>query len=122
MRSETIKAGYHKLIAWQKSHELALMVYQTTKTFPKDELFAITSQLRRAALSVPTNMVEGYARNSQKEFARFLLISLGSLAEVGYLIEFSYELNYIKIDDYEKVMHLKEEVGQITWKLYNSLK
>ncbi len=73
--------GYKKLIAWQKANELAHRVYDLTLTFPKSELFGLISQLQRSALSIPTNIVEGHARNNKNEFKRFLSISLGSLAE-----------------------------------------
>lgn len=114
--------GYKKLIAWQKADELAHAVYDLTVGFPKDELFALTSQLRRAALSVPTNIVEGYGRNSKKEFHRFLAIALGSLAETGYLLEFAHKRGYINKNKYEIILILKEEVGHIIWKLYLSQK
>lgn len=112
--------GYKRLIAWQKSHELALFVYNLTLSFPKEEVFGITSQIRRAVLSVPNNIVEGHARNNKKEFHRFLSISLGSLAETEYLLEFAYDLKYIKEEDYNKFCTLREEVGHILWKLYLS--
>jgi four helix bundle protein len=88
------KMTYRDLNVWQKADELALESYKLTKKFPKDELYGITSQLRRAVLSVPTNIVEGYARKGDKELARFVNISLGSLAEVEYLLSFSRKLGY----------------------------
>lgn len=115
-------AGYKKLIAWQKANQLAHQVYELTLAFPRSEIFGITSQLQRAALSIPTNIVEGYGRNNKKEFGRFLSIALGSLAETGYLLEFAFERGYINESNFEKVMVLKEEVGQIIWKLYRSMK
>ncbi len=114
--------GYKNLIAWQRADELAHLVYQITILFPRDELFGLTSQLRRAALSVPTNIVEGYGRDNKKEFHRYLAISLGSLAETGYLLEFAQKRGFIKEIDYNKVSLLKDEVGHIIWKLYVSQK
>jgi four helix bundle protein len=114
--------GYKKLIAWQKADKLAHLVYDLTLLFPKDELFGITSQLRRAVLSVPLNIVEGYGRNSKKEFHRFLAISLGSLAETEYLLEFAFSRGYIKEHSFKNVILLKEETGHIIWKLYISQK
>lgn len=96
-------ANYKKLIAWQKAHELAITVYKLTNSFPKEELFGLTSQLRRAVLSIPVNIVEGYNRKSKKEFIHFLDIALGSLAETEYLIEFAIELGYIEGDDVENI-------------------
>lgn len=114
--------GYRKLIAWQKANELAHKVYDLTLNFPRSELFGITSQLQRAALSVPTNIVEGHARNNKNEFRRFLSISLGSLAEAEYLLEFSYERKLIKEDIFQEISLLRAEVGHIIWRLYISQK
>ncbi len=83
------KIGYRRLVAWQISDRLAWKTYECTDKFPKHELFGITSQLRRAILSVSLNIIEGYARDSKNEFRHFLRIALGSLAESGYLIEFA---------------------------------
>lgn len=114
--------GYKKLIAWQKADFLAQKIYGITETFPKSETFGLTSQLRRAALSVPANIIEGYSRVSRKEFHRFLGIALGSLAEVGYFLEFSSRRDFISKRDFEEVIELKEECGKIIWKLYQSQK
>lgn len=112
--------GYKSLIAWQKADELAHLVYDSTMSFPKDELYGLTSQIRRAVLSVPTNIVEGYGRNSKKEFHRYLAISLASLAEVTYLLEFAFKRNYLKEKDYMIVESMIAEVGRILWKFYVS--
>lgn len=114
--------GYRKLIAWQKANELAEKIYALTSAFPNHEMFGITSQLRRSILSVPLNIVEGYSRNSKKEFHRFLAISLGSLAEAEYLINFSLKQLYMTKEQYNEIILLKEEVGRIIWKLYQSQK
>lgn len=113
-------ANYKNLVVWQKSDELALRVYELTNNFPKQELFGLTSQLRRAALSIPTNIVEGYNRKSKKEMHRFIDIALGSLAEIEYLIEFSKKLGYIKLDTSELEI-LISEVGKLLWKFQKSL-
>lgn len=114
--------GYKRLIAWKKSDQLAKVVYKLTLAFPKTEAYGLVSQLQRAALSVPTNIVEGYGRNSRREFSRFLSISLGSLAETGYLLEFAFDQGYLRKLESEEALLLKEEVGQILWKLYKSMK
>ncbi len=114
-------AGYKKLIAWQRADQLTLVVYKLTQNFPKSELFSLTSQLRRAVLSVPTNIVEGYARNSKNEFKRFIVISLGSLAEVKYLLSIAIRLSYVTEPQYKEVMELAESTGQLLWKLYKAL-
>jgi len=91
---------YKKLFVWEKAHQFALKVYMVTKTFPREENFGITGQLRRAALSVPVNLVEGQARRGSKTFKQFCSIALGSLAESEYLLEFSRELGYLKEETY----------------------
>jgi four helix bundle protein len=113
--------GYKKLIVWQKADDLAYKIYIATKSFPKDELYGITSQLRRAALSVPTNLVEGTGRQGKSELRQFANIALGSLAEVTYLLDFSLKLGYLKEKDYEVLQDLREEVGRLLWKFYKSL-
>ncbi|MCK4644477.1 four helix bundle protein [bacterium] len=113
--------GYRKLIVWQKADEMAYQVYLATKNFPKEENYGITSQLRRAALSVPTNIVEGFGRQGKKEFKYFLNISLGSLAETEYLIDFSLRLGYFDIDTQKKLQELRKAVGKLLWKFYNSI-
>ncbi|MFH1562293.1 MAG: four helix bundle protein [Nitrospirota bacterium] len=107
-------AKYKNLIVWQKADELAFRIYKLTEGFPRTEIFGLTSQLRRAALSIPTNIVEGYGRKSEKELSRFIDISLGSLAEVEYLFEFAKRLNYIK-NDVSDTVFLIEEVGKLLW-------
>ena len=114
--------GYKKLIAWQKADELARLIYDLSENFPKHEIFGITSQLRRAGLSVVLNIVEGHARSNKKEFHRFLAISLGSLAETEYLLDFSYSRGLISEESYEKVCAIREETGHIIWRLFISQK
>lgn len=111
-------AGYRKLFVWQKADQLVLLVYTLTAQFPKHEIFSLTSQLRRATLSIATNIVEGYARNNRNEFHRFLTISLGSLAETKYLLSVAYRLDYVKEHSYKEVIILADEVGRLLWSLY----
>ena len=117
----TEKHGYKQLVVWQKADELALQVYLITKTFPRDELYGITSQLRRAALSVPTNIVEGYGRHGKGELRQFTNIALGSLAEVDYLLDFCLRLKYFKQEDYDRISALRSEVGRLLWGFYKSI-
>ena len=114
-------AGYRRLIAWKKSDDLALLIYKITQQFPQSELYGITSQIRRAAISVPTNIVEGYARNGKTEFKHFITIALGSLAEVKYLLSVAFRLKYLKEKDYTDALGLAESSGQLLWKLCKSL-
>jgi len=88
---------FTKLLAWQRSHQLVLAIYGASVGFPRSEQFGLTSQLRRAALSVPTNIAEGSKRQSQSDFARFLNIAEGSLAETEYLLMVSRDLGYIEL-------------------------
>ncbi len=108
-------ANYRNLIIWQKAHSLAIKVYKLTESFPKQEMFGLTSQLRRAALSVPTNIVEGYNRKSRKELIHFIDIALGSLAETEYLLEFASELNYMEKNEASVLQNLVEEAGKLLW-------
>ena len=110
------------LEVWQLSDDLARKIYQVTKEFPKEELYGVTSQLRRAALSVPTNIVEGYSRKGDKELGRFLDIALGSLAEVKYLLHFSQNLGYIPDSDYKTLSEAAQHVGRKLWKFYERVR
>ena len=86
---------HRKLKAFELADGLVMAVYQATRSFPKDELFGLTSQLRRAAVSVAANIVEGCARDGEKEYLNFLNLAFGSLREVGYLIDLSTRLGYL---------------------------
>lgn len=113
-------ANFKSLIVWQKADELAYQIYKLTESFPKNETFGLTSQLRRAALSIPTNIAEGNNRKSKKELSRFIDIALGSLAETEYLLMFSKRLNYAKTNT-EHIEKLISEVGKLLWKFQKSL-
>ena len=86
---------FRKLKFWEKAHNLTLAIYKETQSFPKDELYGITNQIRRAAFSMPNNIAEGCGRDSEKELKRFLTISLGSSSEVEYLLLLSKDLKYL---------------------------
>jgi four helix bundle protein len=113
--------GYKSLVVWQKSDELAYQIYLSTRKFPKEEIYGITSQLRRAATSVPANIVEGYSRQGQNELRYFANIALGSLAETRYLLDFSLRLKYVDPKKYKELSDLASEVGRLLWKFYKSL-
>ena len=91
---------FHNLGIWRRSHQLTLDVYQATKSFPNEELFGLTSQLRRAVSSIPTNIAEGCGMATNKDFAHFLQIAIGSSTEVEYELLLAYDLNYINDNDY----------------------
>jgi len=116
-----MKEGYKKLIVWQKADELAFQIYLATENFPKREIYGITSQLRGAALSVPTNIVEGYGRQNKRELKQFVNIALGSLAEVEYLLDFYLKLKYLRTNEYGELQDLRQEVGNLLWKFYKSI-
>jgi four helix bundle protein len=116
-----IRAGYEKLLVWQKADGLAYETYMATRSFPKEEMYAMTSQVRRAALSVPTNIVEGYARQSRNEFRQFVNIALGSLGETRYLLGFCLKLKYLKQQEHGRLEALAEEVGRLLWRFHRSL-
>ncbi|OHC01014.1 MAG: four helix bundle protein [Planctomycetes bacterium RIFCSPLOWO2_12_FULL_39_13] len=113
--------GYKKLLVWQRADEFAYQVYLETKKFPKDELYGMTSQLRRAAISVPTNIVEGVGRQGRGELKQFTRIALGSLAEAEYLLEFSLRLSYLDDNAYDKLENLRQNTGGLLWNFYKSL-
>jgi len=105
--------SYRKLIVWQKADELAFQIYVVTKNFPKEEIFGLTSQMRRAAFSVPANIVEGYARSFPKEKIQFYIIARGSLTELEYYIDFSLRLRYILKEQHKELVNLRNEVGRL---------
>jgi four helix bundle protein len=103
---------YTKILAWQKADDLTVAVYDATKTFPKDELYALTNQLRRAAYSVPANIVEGASRSSQKDYLHFLFIARGSLHEAHYFIHLTHRLGYMDAKQEAALKSQAEEVSR----------
>jgi len=110
-----------KFIVLNKSHSMVLKIYEMTMTFPKSETFGLISQIRRSAVSVPSNIAEGKARGSAKEFIRFLYIARGSLEEVKYQVLLSKDLNYISSEDYKEIDGLIHTVGRLLNGLINKL-
>ncbi|WP_305908653.1 four helix bundle protein [Methylomarinum sp. Ch1-1] len=113
--------SYKDLIVWQKSMDLVAMVYQVTKTFPKEELYGLTNQLRRAAVSIPSNIAEGQARNSTAEFRNFLSIARGSLAEVETQLLIAERLKYIDSKKLDEILNIQGEINKMTNALMNKL-
>ena len=97
-------------------------VYKVTKAFPKDEIYGMTSQLRRSALSVILNYIEGFARHGSKADRNFLRISYGSLKEAEYLILFSFEINYLKENNYKILSKQADRIGGMLWGLIEKIK
>jgi len=111
----------HKdLIVWKKSMNFVILVYKFTSQFPKEELFGLSSQMRRAAVSIPSNIAEGHGRNSEKELIRFLYISLGSATELETQILLSKELMFLNNDDFLKLSHLNNEIIKMLVSLIRS--
>ena len=108
--------------AWKLADELAFRIYGATKDFPKEELYGLISQIRRAALSIPTNIVEGYSRRGDKELSHFLNIALGSPAETKYLTYFSGRLGYFERSEYTELKQGYDKLGRLLWKFYETVK
>jgi four helix bundle protein len=121
--SFTESRNYRDLIVWQKGMDLVVEIYQLTKDFPKEELYALRSQLQRAAVSIPSNIAEGQARGAlPSEFTRFLRIALGSLAELDTQLELAIRLSYLTTDEIIKAKNLSLELRKMLFGLINSLK
>jgi four helix bundle protein len=113
--------SYKDLIVWQKSMAMVKVIYRLTQVFPKEELYGLTNQLRRAAVSVPSNIAEGQARQGKAEFRNFLSIARGSLAEVETQLLIAQDLNYIDPTQLQEVLELHTEVGKMLNSLINKL-
>lgn len=114
--------NYRNLKAFELADELVFMVYKITKTFPKDELFGLTSQLRRAAVSIPSNIVEGASRDTESEFLRFLDMSYGSASELDYQISLAYRLGYIEEIPYSELREKSTETAKVINGLIRSIR
>ncbi|MFH1230814.1 MAG: four helix bundle protein [Planctomycetota bacterium] len=112
---------FEKLIVWQKSMDFCIKVYNKTKSFPKDELYGITSQFRRASTSIPLNIAEGSGCRTKKEFIQFLYIALRSQYEVVTIIKLSYRLGYLNVANKEELENEIAEIGRLLQGLINSL-
>ncbi|MEK7500976.1 MAG: four helix bundle protein [Patescibacteria group bacterium] len=115
-------AGYRKLNVYLKAHELVLRTYKATREFPKQELFGLISQMRRAVISVVANIVEGYSRRTPNNKLQFYYIARGSLTELEYYIDLSYELGYLPEADYKNLQEILGDVGQLLNGFIKSIK
>jgi four helix bundle protein len=111
--AEGNEAAFEKLVVWQRAHQLTLAVYDLSKSFPSEEKFALTDQLRRAASSVPMNIAEGHASGSDRIFLRHLAIAQGSLAEVRYCLILARDLQYLSPDTHDRAADLAGEVSRL---------
>lgn len=118
---EKSNKGYHKLIVWQRARELVQLIYKYTESFPRAEEFGLKGQLRRAAVSVVLNIVEGYRRRTTKEFLHFLNTADSSLAELEAALEIALDLQFLPKENYDTVENKRSEVGYLLSQLIKSL-
>lgn len=107
---------FHNILK-KKIDNVIFEIYKSTREFPKEELYCLTSQIRRSSLSIMLNYIEGFARNNDKVYKNFLNISYGSLKETKYLIYFSFKMKYISEEKYNKILSALDEIGAMPWKL-----
>jgi four helix bundle protein len=113
--------SHRDLVAWQKAMDLAVAVYEISKQFPRQEMYGLTSQITRAAASVPANIAEGHARGSAKDYANFIAVAKGSLMETETFLMLSVRLGYLTDSCAEPVLHLITEISKMLTALRASL-
>jgi four helix bundle protein len=113
---------FRDLKVWEKAHNLALSIYRVTRAFPKDELYGLTSQIRRASVSIPANIAEGCCRSGDPELARFLQIAMGSASELEYHLFLSYDLKFLSGSVYEQLRMEVTEVKRMLMALIKKLR
>ena len=116
-----MRHDYRKLKVWQKSMDLAVDIYNVTAKFPKEELYALVSQLKRSVVSVPSNIAEGSGRNTNKDFINFLFYAYGSSCEVHTQIELSMRLKFISDEEFNKLSEEINEIQKMIFKLKDKL-
>ncbi len=114
--------GYHKLLVWKKCRDFIVLLYKQTEKFPKDEQFGLTSQLRRASISVLLNIVEGQRRQSTKEFLHFLDTADASLVEVEACLEIALDLHYLTSTNYELLETKRKEIAMMLVSFIKTIK
>lgn len=112
---------FRKLTVWEKAHQLTLAIYRVTAGFPSDEIYGLTSQIRRAASSIPSNIAEGCGRQGDAELSRFCTIARGSASELEYQILLSHDLQLIQPDDYERLTQQAVEIKRMLTVLVQKL-
>jgi len=121
MEAGTQIKSHRDLIAWQKVMNLVVTIYHATKSFPKDEIYGLTSQMRRAAVSIPANIAEGQGRRQKGEFRQFLGNARGSLLELDTHLELALHLDYPGTEDHATILEQVQEVGRLVNGLLRSL-
>ena len=116
------KSSYQGLFVWQKAMELTTVIYKLVKKLPKEELYALSDQMRRAVVSIPCNIAEGQDKHTNKEFIQFLTISRGSRAELETQLLICERVGYLNESDITEAMKLLEEIGKMLTSLINKLK
>lgn len=109
--------AFRKIIAWQKADDLAVRIYQLTEFLPKSEMYGLTSQMRRAAVSAAANIAEGSARSTPKDYTHFLFMARSSLVEVEYYLHLCQRLGYLDNDEYQEITQLYEEAAKVLYGL-----
>jgi len=102
--------NFRDLKVWERAHAFVLRLYRSTKAFPREEIYGLTSQIRRAAVSVPSNIAEGCGRSGDTELARFCQIAMGSASETEYQLLLARDLEYLEIDEYQE---LDQQLGKV---------
>ena len=113
---------FRKLHVWEKSHDLTVRIYALTSEFPREEMYGLTSQIRRACASIPTNIAEGCGRESSIDFARFLQIAMGSASETEYLIILARDLKYLDTNQHTELMEITTGVKKMLTALLKKLR
>ena len=116
------KSSYQGLLVWQKAMELTVAIYKLVGILPKEELYSLSDQMRRAAVSIPSNIAEGQDRHTKKEFVQFLMIARGSKAELETQLLICEKVGYLKETDISEAMNLLTEIGKMLTSLINNLK
>jgi len=117
-----MRRNFRNIKAWQYADDLAVLVYSMTRSYPKEELYGLTSQVRRAAVSAAANIAEGASREHEKEYLHFLNVARGSIAEVEYLLHLSRRIGYVKSNEYERTEAVRNEAAKTLHGLINSVK
>lgn len=113
---------FRDLRLWRKAHDMTLRVYQVSRDFPKEEVYGLTSQLRRASVSVSANLAEGCGRGSNLDFARFLQMAMGSASETEYHLLLSHDLGYLDVENYKELNGVVQEIKRMLASLIAKLR
>jgi four helix bundle protein len=122
LRKKRMIKTFRDLIVWEKSMGLVTEIYKMTKIFPKEEIYGLTSQIRRCAVSVPSNIAEGYGRKSTDDYLRFLQISIGSLYEIQTQIEIAFNLKYLPDNQFQQIYESTREIERMLSSLIRKVK